>query len=69
MLRGEAVDEEQLTRLSNALARVLAALKAKAKPRDAAPSIVDYLRENYGHATSTEAGDSDLLAGDAEAAS
>jgi hypothetical protein len=62
VLRGEAVDEEQLTRLSNALARVLAALRAKAEPRDAAPSLADYLATHYPAPASSKAEDDHLVA-------
>jgi hypothetical protein len=59
VVRGDAVDEEQLTRLSNALARVLAALKARAKPKDAPPSLAEVLAQHRVSA-SGEAADSDL---------
>ena len=44
---GEAVDPDALVRNANGLARAVAALKARTKPRDAAPSLADYLATHY----------------------
>ena len=43
---GEAVDPDELVRNANGLARVMAALKARAKPQDAAPSLAEVLAQH-----------------------
>jgi hypothetical protein len=48
---GQEVDAEQLVRVSNSLSRVLAQLRAKQKPRDAGPSLADYLAATHAEAT------------------
>ena len=66
VLRGEAVDEEQLTRLSNALARVLAALKTRTKPASApGQALADYLATAYPAAGPGEAAGDHLAVDDA----
>lgn len=40
-VRGEPVDAEQVVRLTNALTRVLSALKRHRKPKSTAPSLAD----------------------------
>lgn len=46
IVRGEAVDHEQLVRVSNSLTRALAAIRRKAKPAKLLTSSVDdYLRQ------------------------
>jgi hypothetical protein len=40
-VRGEPVDAEQVVRLTNALTRVLSALKRHGKPKSTAPSLAD----------------------------
>ena len=65
VLRGEAVGEEQLTRLSNALARVLAALKTRTKPASApGQALADYLATAYPAAGPGEAAGDHLAADD-----
>jgi hypothetical protein len=61
---GEAVDPDALVRNANGLARAVSALKAKAKPRDAVPSLADYLRQNYPAPASGEAPGGHLAAAD-----
>ena len=46
-LAGKPVDAEQLVRLSNVLSRVLAQVGDRAKPRNATPSLAEYLRKTH----------------------
>jgi hypothetical protein len=43
VIRGEAVDVEQVTRAQNSAARLLAALKNKRKVKPTGPSLAEYL--------------------------
>jgi hypothetical protein len=47
---GKAVDDEQLVRISNVLARTLAQLQARANKAKPKPSMADYLAKTYGGA-------------------
>ncbi len=41
MVRGEHIGEEELTRLGNSLARAMAALRARQKPKSSVPTIAE----------------------------
>ncbi len=43
MINGKPVDSEELTRVSNGAARLLATLSRQAKPKGKAPTLRDYL--------------------------
>ena len=65
---GEAVDPDELVRNANGLARAVAALKAKAKPRDAVPSLAEVLAQHRVFAAHGEAAGDHVDAGDVESA-
>jgi hypothetical protein len=46
LVRGEAVDDEQLTRLTNSAMRALQALRTRrTKPKPVMPNLADYLAQ------------------------
>ena len=49
-VRGEDVDLEQMTRLSNSATRALTKLGIKRAARDSTPTLAEYLASNHGEA-------------------